>query len=110
MFPPPKKVDLLSCIDFEQANFQTQRIFHRVVDLFYADKDVSKKFDEALFDVDVVLNFAWERLNTGNWKDVPIVWRKIYSAASILKALIFAERENFKVCHENLQFIYVTSF
>lgn len=103
MFPAPEKADLLSCIDFEQANFQIHRIFRRVIDKFYADENVSK-LDEALFDADVVLNFTWERLNTGNWKDVPIVWRKIYSAASILKALILAKTEKFKVFHKNLQF------
>lgn len=100
MFVAPEKTDLLACIDFKQANFQIYRIFLRVVDAFYAN-EIESELDEALFDSDVVLNFTWERLNTGNWKDVPIVWRKIYSATSIMKALILVKRENYQVSTKN---------
>lgn len=34
----------------------------------------------------VALDYAWERLNTGSWKDVSIVWREVYSTAALLKA------------------------
>lgn len=34
-----------------------------------------------------VLDILWERLNTGHWKEVNLVWRKGYSAVSYVKAL-----------------------
>jgi hypothetical protein len=29
--------------------------------------------------------FVWERLNTGHWSDVSLVWRNLYTVAMILK-------------------------
>ena len=34
-----------------------------------------------------ILDILWERLNTGHWKDVDLVWRKGYNAVSYVKAL-----------------------
>lgn len=34
----------------------------------------------------VALDYAWERLNTGSWKDVSVAWREVYSTAALLKA------------------------
>lgn len=34
-----------------------------------------------------LLDFTWEQLYTGHWKDVPITWREAYSIVSYLKAL-----------------------
>ena len=38
----------------------------------------------------IALDFSWEQLNTGHWKDVELVWREGYSVASLLKALCLA--------------------
>ena len=34
-----------------------------------------------------VVQMAWERLHTGNWKDVPLAWRDAYALACTLVAL-----------------------
>jgi len=39
---------------------------------------------------DIVVDFAWEKLNTGNWKDVDTRWRSLYSHASFHKCLHLA--------------------
>ncbi|XP_062508179.1 lysine-specific demethylase 8-like [Corticium candelabrum] len=42
--------------------------------------DLGKKHIQA------VLDYCWERLNSGYWKDVSVAWRKLYAHASLLKA------------------------
>ena len=38
----------------------------------------------------VALDFTWEQLNLGHWKDVKRVWKEAYSSASLLKAICLA--------------------
>lgn len=38
--------------------------------------------------INSLLEFSWEELHLGPWKDVPIAWRDLYSIASILKAAV----------------------
>ena len=35
----------------------------------------------------VAVDYAWEKLNTGSWKDVSVVWREVFSTAVLLKTL-----------------------
>lgn len=35
----------------------------------------------------VALDYSWEQLNMGNWKDVSVSWREVYATAALLKAL-----------------------
>lgn len=35
----------------------------------------------------VLLNLAWEKLNTGHWKNVPLHWRHAYTYLSLMKSL-----------------------
>lgn len=35
----------------------------------------------------VALDYSWEQLNMGNWKDVSLSWREVYATAALLKAL-----------------------
>lgn len=35
--------------------------------------------------LDMCEDFVWEQLNTGHWKDVPILWRKLFSYIAFLK-------------------------
>ena len=35
----------------------------------------------------IVLDYTWERLNMGNWKDVDISWRYVYTVTSALTAI-----------------------
>ena len=36
--------------------------------------------------VQAAIDFCWEKLNSGYWKDVPVAWRKLYAHASLLMA------------------------
>ena len=50
---------------------------------------------------DILLNFVWEKLNTGNWSMVDITWRKLYSLLSIMKVifivrLIYQSKKNYE--------------
>ena len=33
-----------------------------------------------------LLEIGWETLHHGHWKDVPVIWRELYSYASLLHA------------------------
>ena len=44
----------------------------------------------------VVVDFSWEMLNVGNWKDVSMAWRELYSAATLLKALSLCAARDFQ--------------
>lgn len=35
----------------------------------------------------VICDMSWEMLNIGDWKNVPLCWRRMYSYGSLLKAL-----------------------
>ena len=34
---------------------------------------------------DILLDMAWEKLNTGYWKDVHLDWRRVYTVVSVIK-------------------------
>ena len=35
----------------------------------------------------VVSDYVWEKLHTGNWKEVPLVWRQMHSATKVVSAV-----------------------
>lgn len=41
---------------------------------------------------EAVLDYSWEKLNTGPWRDVPKDWRRVYALGCLLKAAC--------LCHE----------
>jgi hypothetical protein len=45
------------------------------------DSDLARKF----FYADSAVNFVWERLNTGHWSEVDLVWRQLFMAASLVR-------------------------
>ncbi|KAJ8038775.1 JmjC domain-containing protein 5 [Holothuria leucospilota] len=52
----------------------------------------NEKHQLSLSKAEELLDFCWEKLNKGHWKNVDIVWRKAYSICSLIKALsIFSE-------------------
>ena len=49
----------------------------------------------------VALDYSWEQLNMGNWEDVSVVWREVYTTAALLKALaLLREGESRKALEE----------
>ena len=51
------------------------------------DLNAKQRFSECESKCKMVLDYAWERLNIGNWKDVDISWRYVYTVASALTAI-----------------------
>ncbi|XP_060586913.1 lysine-specific demethylase 8-like [Ruditapes philippinarum] len=47
----------------------------------------SEKFQETISICKILLDFIWEQLNQGHWKDVNISWRYSYTLVSVVKAL-----------------------
>lgn len=47
----------------------------------------SNKYKESLDLSKIVLDFVWEKLNQGHWKDVDISWRYTYTIVSVIRAL-----------------------
>ncbi|XP_053392353.1 lysine-specific demethylase 8-like [Mercenaria mercenaria] len=47
----------------------------------------SSRFKESFGECKIMLDFIWEQLNQGHWKDVDISWRYAYTIVSVVKAL-----------------------
>lgn len=45
----------------------------------------SRKYCKCMEKSKVLLDYLWEKLNTGNWKDVSILWRQAYTVVSVIK-------------------------
>lgn len=60
------------CIDFINASSSCR------------DRAVLNKKLEA---AQAICDVAWENVNTGHWKDVPLGWRQLYSYGSIFKTI-----------------------
>ena len=52
------------------------------------------ELSEALSTSQAVIDLTWEKINTGYWKDVDIAWRKLYSFAANVKALVLFKMGN----------------
>ena len=48
---------------------------------------LAKEFTSAMPDSSIVQDIVWEQLHCGDWKDVPIIWRTLYSHSSLLISL-----------------------
>ncbi|XP_069466278.1 Fanconi anemia core complex-associated protein 20 isoform X1 [Ambystoma mexicanum] len=67
----------------------------------------SKEKDKCVQTSKIILDYAWEKLNTGTWKDVDKEWRRVYSYGSLFKALGLCTqdhslKEAIKVCDMGL--------
>ena len=56
----------------------------------------SNSCDASLKWTQVAMDFTWERLHSGNWKDVNMGWRETYSIAVLLKAANLSKRRQFR--------------
>ncbi|KAG3259535.1 lysine demethylase 8, transcript variant X1 [Ictidomys tridecemlineatus] len=57
-------------------------LLRQATEHFYGDR-----LAECLQDSEALLDVAWERLNTGPWRDVHKDWRRVYAFGCLLKAL-----------------------
>ncbi|XP_058142145.1 bifunctional peptidase and arginyl-hydroxylase JMJD5 isoform X2 [Dasypus novemcinctus] len=46
---------------------------------------------ECLQESEVILDYSWEKLNTGTWRDVDKDWRRVYAFGCLLKAVCLCE-------------------
>ena len=88
------KCDLIfSVYSFETFAFKDENVkigcdtdtflyFNEVIELFFA-----KKCLECYNHCQILIDYVWEKLNTGHWKNVSQVWRKLYTSISCLSAL-----------------------
>lgn len=53
-----------------------------------------KEFTEAMTDSSIVQDIVWEQLHHGDWKDVPAIWRTLYSHSSLLISLCHISNGN----------------
>ena len=56
----------------------------------------SNSCDTSLKWAQVAMDFTWEQLHSGNWKDVNMGWRETYSIAALLKAANLSKRRQFR--------------
>lgn len=42
--------------------------------------------DSRILNAQIILDYSWERLNTGTWRDVDKEWRRVYSYGCLFKA------------------------
>ena len=53
-----------------------------------------KEFTDAMTDSSIVQDIVWEQLHHGDWKDVPAIWRTLYSHSSLLISLCHISNGN----------------
>ena len=56
----------------------------------------SNSCDASLKWAQVAMDFTWEQLHSGNWKDVNTGWRETYSIAALLKAANLSKGRQFR--------------
>ncbi|XP_055483328.1 bifunctional peptidase and arginyl-hydroxylase JMJD5 [Psammomys obesus] len=61
-------------------------LLQRAVGLFYTDH-----WQECLQASEAILDYSWEKLNTGPWRDVDKEWRRVYAFGCLLKALCLCQ-------------------
>ncbi|XP_062956622.1 bifunctional peptidase and arginyl-hydroxylase JMJD5 isoform X2 [Cynocephalus volans] len=57
-------------------------LLQQATELFYEGRR-----DECLQTSEVILDYSWEKLNTGTWRDVDKDWRRVYAFGCLLKAV-----------------------
>lgn len=112
LFPPDKDALKLEVIDELQLNPPILYIFREIIEdsftllskfknlkCFEASENRSDiKVDSKLGSkIEAVLSYVWENLHSGQWKDVNISWRYLYSYVSLFKVLfIVCQKKDFK--------------
>ncbi|XP_023372506.1 jmjC domain-containing protein 5 isoform X2 [Otolemur garnettii] len=66
----------------EKVERSVVMLLQEATELFYEGRG-----DECLQRSEVILDYSWEKLNTGTWRDVDKDWRQVYAFSCLLKAL-----------------------
>ncbi|XP_067859150.1 lysine-specific demethylase 8 isoform X2 [Heptranchias perlo] len=78
-------------------------LLRQTVELLYGGQDVAKCLQLS----QTIIDFSWEKLNIGTWREVDKEWRRVYSHGCLLKAVCLckeetAVREAIKTCDMGL--------
>ncbi|XP_067912160.1 lysine-specific demethylase 8 isoform X2 [Heterodontus francisci] len=78
-------------------------LLRQTVELLYEGQDVAKCLQLS----QTIVDFSWEKLNIGTWKEVDKEWRRVYSHGCLFKAVCLckdetAVREAIKTCDMGL--------
>ncbi|KAK2490724.1 hypothetical protein MC885_018475, partial [Smutsia gigantea] len=82
---PPSKDDLTLGLS-ERVERSMVMLLQQASDLFYGGRG-----HECLQTSEVILDYSWEKLNTGVWQDVDKDWRRVYAFGCLLKAVCLCE-------------------
>ncbi|XP_045398789.1 bifunctional peptidase and arginyl-hydroxylase JMJD5 isoform X2 [Lemur catta] len=66
----------------EKVERSVVMLLQQATELFYEGSR-----DECLQTSEAILDYSWEKLNTGPWQDVDKDWRRVYAFGCLLKAL-----------------------
>lgn len=94
MFPDSKESLQLEAIQFFSNKAPVIHFFHEIVHNYLKLREItdetngSTKYSAVLLKIESALNYVWENLHTGQWKDVDTSWRQLYSYISLFKAYI----------------------
>uniref|UniRef100_A0A2I2Z392 JmjC domain-containing protein 5 n=1 Tax=Gorilla gorilla gorilla TaxID=9595 RepID=A0A2I2Z392_GORGO len=70
----------------EKVERSVVTLLQRATELFYEGRR-----DECLQTSEVILDYSWEKLNTGTWQDIDKDWRRVYAIGCLLKALCLCQ-------------------
>ncbi len=73
----------------EKIELSVLKVLELARDQLYSEADCSASAERA----QVVIDYSWEKLNTGTWRDVDKEWRRVYSYGCLFKVL--------SLCHGN---------
>lgn len=97
LFPSSKSALRLDSLNLEKLTPSVVHLFNEVVEEFLkVQNNSSESKSEAeeinllqfLNKIDSVLDYIWEQLHTGEWRNVDEAWRHLYSYSSIFKAFV----------------------
>lgn len=81
-FDPHATAKLIHNWEYEEISFILRADLRHLTEYF-----ISGEFTECLQLCNIVIDYVWEKLNTGHWSDIKDLWRYIYYASSMYKAL-----------------------
>ncbi|MEJ1273857.1 lysine (K)-specific demethylase 8 [Cricetulus griseus] len=77
-------------VGFAQAPWDAWEPLEKTLELSRAARAL-RHWQECLQASEAILDYSWEKLNTGPWQDVDKEWRRVYSFGCLLKALCLCQ-------------------
>lgn len=97
-FPTSKEELHLDSIDTKKLNPSVRHVFEEVTEESLRTIRNASESDEGhqmgcyvqyvMQRIESLLSYVWEQLHTGEWKNVDVAWRQLYSYTSLFKAAV----------------------